>query len=95
MRTTIDLPDAVLTEAKAKALAAGMSLSAWVTDAVRRASEGGVPAPRQRIELPVCGTAGDPVPTWEQLKTWGDAEEFDRLYRQGPRAAEAPEPYRG
>ena len=94
MRTTIDLPEAVLTEAKAKALAAGVSLSAWVTAAVRRAGEGSASVSRQRIELPVCGSPGDPAPTWEQLKTWGEREEFDRLYRKGTRAAEAPEAYR-
>lgn len=93
MRTTIDLPDAVLTEAKAKALAAGVSLSAWVTDAVRRASEGGVSVPRQRIELPVWGGAGDPAPSWEQIKAMM-AEDDERPYRDLLRAAESREPYR-
>jgi hypothetical protein len=92
MRTTIDLPDAVLAEAKAKALAAGVSLSAWVTDAVRRASEGGAIS-RQRIELPVWGSAGDPAPSWEQIKAMM-AEEDERPYRDLLRAAEPREPYR-
>lgn len=93
MRTTIDLPEAVLTEAKAKALAAGISLSAWVTDAVRRASEGSASIPGQRIDLPVWGSAGDPAPSWEQIKSL-IAEDDERPYHEMLRAAEPREPNR-
>jgi hypothetical protein len=98
MRTTIDMPDAILTEAKARALAHGKTLSVWISEvvaqAVRERATAG--AQRPRIKLPTAGRKGDPMPSWDQLVSWGEHEEFARLYPSPtahPRAAEPTPPY--
>jgi hypothetical protein len=58
MRTTINLDDALLTEAKQVAARTGRSLTAVVEDALRQSLYRRDPASRQTIELPVFGEGG-------------------------------------
>ncbi len=92
MRTTIDLPEGLLAEAKTHALRAGVSLSAWVTEAVRRATMAS-PSSTAPFDLPVCGSPGGPTLSWEQIKAL-IAEEDDRPYREMVRAAEPKPAYK-
>lgn len=59
MRTTLNLDDHLLTEAKRLAAERGTTLTAVMEDAlrivVRRANE---PKPRRRVELPTAGVPG-------------------------------------
>ncbi len=58
MRTTINLPDALAEDAKAKARAEGRTFTSVVEEGLRRvlASDDEEPGP---VELPVWGRAGD------------------------------------
>jgi hypothetical protein len=53
MRTTIDLPDRLLREAKAAAAIEGRSLKDFITDAVERRLASGGSANRRRVRLPL------------------------------------------
>ena len=55
MRTTINLDDALLAEAKQVAARTGRSLTAVVEDALRQSLYRRDPATRQAVELPVFG----------------------------------------
>jgi plasmid stability protein len=58
MRTTVDLPDDLLADAKARAALEGRSLSAVVADAMRSAfARTGAHEPRP-LELPTFGGGG-------------------------------------
>jgi plasmid stability protein len=58
MRTTINLDDALLAEAKQVAARTGRSLTAVVEDALRQSLYRRDPATRRAIELPVFGEGG-------------------------------------
>jgi len=58
MRTTVDLPDDVLSEAKGRAAREGRTLSDVVSDAVRSAFAQTATADRKRVELPTFGRGG-------------------------------------
>jgi plasmid stability protein len=58
MRTTINLDDALLTEAKQVAARTGRSLTAVVEDALRQSLHRRDPATRQVVELPMFGEGG-------------------------------------
>jgi hypothetical protein len=58
MRTTIDLPDDLLSEAKERAAREGRSLSEVVGDAVRTSFARRVLAERQQVRLPTFGGGG-------------------------------------
>jgi hypothetical protein len=58
MRTTIDLPEDVLREAKLRAAREGRTLSAVVGDAVRTSFARPDRADRTRVELPTFGGGG-------------------------------------
>ena len=58
MRTTINLDDALLAEAKQVAARTGRSLTAVVEDALRQSLYRRDPATRQSVELPVFGEGG-------------------------------------
>jgi plasmid stability protein len=58
MRTTINLDDALIAEAKQVAARTGRSLTAVVEDALRQSLYRRDPTPRQAIELPVFGEGG-------------------------------------
>ena len=91
MRTTIDIPDAVLAAAKAASVARGETLSALVVKAVERHLDpDGVARPR--VELPTCGSQG-PAPTWEQIRQLLD-EADAAPYRSVMQAAEPTTDYR-
>jgi len=68
MRTTIDLPDELLRQAKAKAALDGMKLKDLITHYVEQGlrvggTPGTIPPRRRRSELPLARTAtGRPVP---------------------------------
>jgi hypothetical protein len=59
MRTTIDLPDELLRQVKAKAALDGLRLKDLITRYVEQGLRGAPPAPRrrQRSELPVARAA--------------------------------------
>jgi len=58
MRTTIDLPDDLLAEAKARAAREGRSLSEVVGDAVRGSFARSLAAERKDVELPTFDGGG-------------------------------------
>jgi hypothetical protein len=58
MRTTINLDDALLAEAKQLAARTGRSLTAVVEDALRQSLHRRQPTARKAIELPVFGEGG-------------------------------------
>ena len=58
MRTTINLDDALLAEAKQVAARTGRSLTAVVEDALRQSLYRHDPTTRQPVELPVFGEGG-------------------------------------
>jgi hypothetical protein len=58
MRTTINLDDALLAEAKQVAARTGRSLTAVVEDALRQSLYRRDPTTRQPIELPMFGKGG-------------------------------------
>jgi hypothetical protein len=58
MRTTIDFPDDLLTEAKERAARAGRSLSEVVGDAVRSSFARSTSAERRRVRLPTFDGGG-------------------------------------
>lgn len=58
MRTTINLDDALLAEAKQVAARTGRSLTAVVEDALRQSLRRRHPATRRSIDLPVFGEGG-------------------------------------
>jgi hypothetical protein len=58
MRTTINLDDALLAEAKQVAARTGRSLTAVVEDALRQSLHRRHPTTRRAIELPVFGEGG-------------------------------------
>jgi hypothetical protein len=58
MRTTINLDDALLAEAKQVAARTGRSLTAVVEDALRQSLHRRHPATRRAIDLPVFGEGG-------------------------------------
>ena len=58
MRTTVDLPDDLLIEAKERAAREGRSLSDVVSDAVRGSFAGGGAAHRKPVKLPTFGRGG-------------------------------------
>jgi len=58
MRTTIDLPDDLLAEAKQRAAREGRSLSDVVGDAVRSSFSRAASADREPVELPTFGAGG-------------------------------------
>jgi plasmid stability protein len=58
MRTTINLDDALLAEAKQVAARTGRSLTAVVEDALRQSLHQRHPPTRRDIELPVFGEGG-------------------------------------
>jgi hypothetical protein len=58
MRTTINLDDALLAEAKQVAARTGRSLTAVVEDALRQSLHRRHPTTRPAIELPVFGEGG-------------------------------------
>ena len=58
MRTTINLDDALLAEAKQVAARTGRSLTAVVEDALRQSLHRRHPTTRQDIDLPVFGEGG-------------------------------------
>jgi hypothetical protein len=73
MRTTIDLPDKLLRQAKAKAALGGMSLKDLITLYVEQGLRGAPPptAPlrRRRSELPVArGATGRPLPALSKVE---------------------------
>jgi hypothetical protein len=58
MRTTINLDDTLLAEAKQVAARTGRSLTAVVEDALRQSLYRREPTTRQAVELPVFGEGG-------------------------------------
>jgi hypothetical protein len=58
VRTTIDLPDDLLTAAKERAAREGRSLSEVVADAVRSSFSRTAPADREPFELPTFNGGG-------------------------------------
>jgi len=58
MRTTVDLPDDLLGEAKARAAREGRSLSDVVSDAVRSSFARAPASEREAIELPTFDGGG-------------------------------------
>jgi hypothetical protein len=58
MRTTVDLPDDILSEAKARAARERRSLSEIVGDAVRSSFARTAPADREPVELPTFNGGG-------------------------------------
>jgi plasmid stability protein len=58
MRTTVDLPDDLLSEAKQRAAREGRSLSDVVRDAVRSSFARTAPAKREAVELPTFEGGG-------------------------------------
>jgi Arc/MetJ-type ribon-helix-helix transcriptional regulator len=58
VRTTIDLPDDLLTEARERAAKEGRSLSEVVRDAVRSSFSRTVTADRKPVELPTFDGGG-------------------------------------
>jgi hypothetical protein len=91
MRTTIDMPGALLAAAKAASLARGETLSGLVVKAVERHLDP-VGGSRPRVKLPTCGSQG-PAPTWEQIRQLLD-EADAAPYRSLLRVAEPTTEYR-
>ena len=58
IRTTIDIPDALLTRARERAHAEGRTLRSVVTEALRNALEGPPRAGGEEFELPTYGGGG-------------------------------------
>ena len=58
MRTTVDLPDDLLAEAKQRATREGRSLSDVVGDAVRSSFARAEAADREQVPLPTFGEGG-------------------------------------
>jgi hypothetical protein len=58
MRTTIDLPDDLLAEAKARAARGGRSLSQVVADAVRSSFSNAAAQDRESVQLPTFDGGG-------------------------------------
>lgn len=58
VRTTIDIPDALLTRARERALARGSTLRAVVTDALRAALDDGEQARDRGVTVPTYGGSG-------------------------------------
>lgn len=58
MRTTVDLPEDVLSEAKGRAAREGRSLSEVVSDAVRSTFARTATADREHVELPTFNGGG-------------------------------------
>jgi len=87
MRTTIDLPEAILGRAKRVAAERETTLSALVTEALSLHLQARKRPAAEPFQLIVCGTPGDPFPTPEQLEAI--EEEDDRLALRIPRLDDA------
>ncbi len=53
MRTTVDLPNHLLRQAKAAAALEGRTLKEYIAESVERRLAGGGAAPRRRVQLPL------------------------------------------
>jgi hypothetical protein len=58
MRTTVDLPDELLREARRRAAEEGTTLTAMLADGLRLRLGGGAPRRRRRRRLPVSRVGG-------------------------------------
>jgi hypothetical protein len=83
-RTTVRLPEALVAQAKRKALAEGRSLTALIEDGLRRVvSEPGQDRPKRRKPLPVSSATGGLAPgfSWDDLRDLETLEDIERLRR--------------
>jgi hypothetical protein len=93
MRTTIDLPDDLFRQAKARAALSGIKLKDLIARYVEqglRQGESVPPAqPRQRSSLPVISKAasGQPIPALSNAETQAilDEEDAERVLRSAGR----------
>lgn len=85
MRTTINLDDALLAEAKQVAARTGRSLTAVVEDALRQSLYRRDPTTRQAVEVPVFGEGG----TQPGIDLDDSAALLDLMEQDGPTADDA------
>ena len=62
MRTTIRLPDNLLSRARKKAAEEGRTLTSLIEEALRNALAEPKPARRTRVRLPICKASGGTLP---------------------------------
>jgi hypothetical protein len=86
MRTTINLDDALLTEAKQVAARTGRSLTAVVEDALRESLRRRHRSVRRAVELPVFGEGG----TQPGVDLDDSAALLDLMEQADPPAGDAP-----
>lgn len=86
MRTTLDLPDDLFREAKARAALEGMKLKDLIASFVRQGLDstpnGGFATPRRRSEFPVLHGVGGPgmrLWTTAEAQELFDAEDLEKL----------------
>lgn len=88
MRTTLDLPDELLKQAKIAAVERGSTLRELVVESLRRALAEKAPLARKRIKLPLEKLAADaPVRQMsledlKQLEADDEAEHFLAVHRR-------------
>jgi hypothetical protein len=84
-RTTVRLPEDLLTRAKRKAAAEGRTLTSLIEDGLRIVvADKPRPAKRKRVVLPVSAATGGPMPGFEnmnfsELQELDDLEAFERM----------------
>lgn len=86
IRTTIDIPDALLARARRRAHAEGRTLRSVVAEALRNALEEGSP-PREGLELPTHGGTGLAPDVEEQDLFAREERDLRSSWRGGPPAS--------
>lgn len=86
MRTTIDLDQALLRQARKRALESHRSLSQVMEEAMRRFLREPARATRSPFRLITSGEAGAVAPTWDEIKRQVNDEDEARAQR----VADAP-----
>lgn len=81
MRTTIDLDQALLRQARKRALESHRTLSQVMEEAMRRFLREPAKATRQPFRLITAGQPGGTVPTWDEIKRLTDDEDAAAVRR--------------
>jgi len=87
MRTTIDIPDALLTRARERAHAEGRTLRSVVTEALRSALDGPPAGSADEFELPTYGGTGLAAGVREDDLFTREERDLNASWPPGPTAA--------